>query len=234
MKLIIAHRGASKVAPENTLKAFVQAVELGADFIEFDVRKTKDEEIIIIHDPSVFRITHKLGFIKKLTSEKIKSFDAGEGEKFPLLEELVQVTKGKINYMCEIKVRNISEDVLKILNKYNVLNSTILISFKHKEILKAHNLYPDLKLGAIIPAGVGWITNWFFKKKIISSFSEKHFFSINLFFPLVNKKIVNFAHQKGLKIFPWTVNSKRKMKKLIRIGVDGILTNDIEKLKKFT
>jgi glycerophosphoryl diester phosphodiesterase len=230
-KLIIAHRGASNIAPENTLKAFELAIELGADFIEFDIRKTKDGEIVIMHDPSVFRTTHKLGFIKRLTLKKIKSLDAGDGEKIPTLKQLLQATKGKINYMCEIKVKNISGDVIKILSDFNVLDSTILISFKHKELLKSQNKHPNLKLGAIVPSGFGWITNWFFRKNLISSLAEKRFFSINPFSPLVNKRFVNFAHKKGLNVFPWTVNSKRKMKKLINMGVEGILTNNIKKLK---
>lgn len=229
--ILIAHRGASNTAPENTLKAFTMAIELDADYIEFDVRISKDGELIIIHDPDVFRTTHKLGFVKQFSLNKIKKLNAGNGEKIPTLEELLIETKGKINYMCEIKVKNISGKVLSILKNHNVLDSTILISFKHNELLKSRNMYPDLKLGAIIPSRLGWITNWFIKKRLISSISQKSFFSINAFFPLVNRKFVDFSHEKGLKVFAWTVNSKRKMKKLIKLGIDGILTNDISLLK---
>jgi glycerophosphoryl diester phosphodiesterase len=229
--LVIAHRGASKNAPENTLKAFEKAIDLGADYIEFDVRKTRDGEIIIMHDPDVYRTTHKLGLIKRLTLKKIKSYNAAMGEKIPTLDEVLQITKGKINYMCEIKVKNISQEVIRILESEYVLDSTILISFKHKELLKNQNTYPDLKLGAIIPSGFGWITSWFFRKRLISSLADRNFFSVNPFFPLITKKFVELAHKKGLLVFPWTVNSRRKMKKLIKIGVDGILTNDIIKLK---
>ena len=229
--LLIGHRGASNLAPENTLKAFELAIELGADFLEFDVRKTKDEEIVIMHDPSVFRTTHRFGFVKNLTLKKIKSLNAGDGETVPTLKELLATTKGKIGYMCEIKVKGISEEVVKILIDNNVLDSTILISFKHKELLKCRIEHPEIKLGAIIPSGFGWISSWFFRKSLISKLREKNFFSINPLFPLVNKKFVNFAHEKGLRVFPWTVNSKNKMKKLSRIGVDGILTNQIKRFK---
>ena len=229
--LLIAHRGASALAPENTLKAFELAIELGADFIEFDVRKTIDEEIVILHDPGVFRMTHRLGLVKRLTLKKIKSLNAGNGEMIPTLKELLRSTKGKISYMCEIKVKGITEEVVKVLSENNVLDSTILISFKHKELLKTRIEHPELKLGAIIPSGFGWITNWFFRKKLISSLSEKNFFSVNPLFPLVNKKFVKRAHTNGLKVFPWTVNSKNRMKKLNEMGVDGILTNHIKRFK---
>jgi glycerophosphoryl diester phosphodiesterase len=228
---LIAHRGASDLEPENTLKAFELAIELGADFIEFDVRKTQDEEIVIMHDPGVFRMTHKLGLVKNLTLKKIKSLNTSDGERIPTLKELLQATKGKIGYMCEIKVKGIVDDVVQILSKNNVLDSTILISFKHQELLKSQNEHPGLKLGAIIPSGFRWITSLFCRKGLISRLSEKNFFSINPFYPLVNKKFVNLAHQNGLKVFPWTVNSKNKMEKLSSMGVDGILTNHIKKFK---
>jgi glycerophosphoryl diester phosphodiesterase len=229
--LLIAHRGASALAPENTLKAFELAIELGADFIEFDVRKTIDEEIVILHDSGVFRTTRNLGLVKKLTLKKIKSLNAGDSETIPTLKELLRSTKGKVGYMCEIKVKGITEEVVKVLSENNVLDSTILISFKHKELLKSRIEHPELKLGAIIPSGFGWITNWFFRKKIISSLSEKNFFSVNPLFPLVNKKFVKSAHENGLKVFPWTVNSENRMKKLNEMDVDGILTNQIKRFK---
>ena len=229
--MLIAHRGASDLAPENTLKAFELAIELGANFIEFDVRRTVDNEIVIMHDPGVFRTTHRLGFVKRLTLKKIKSLNAGNGESIPTLKELLQATKGKIGYMCELKVKGISEKVVKILSENNALDSSILISFKHKELLKCQIEHPELKLGAIIPSGFGWITNWFFRKKLLTYLSEKNFFSINPFFPLVDKRFVDRAHESDLKVFPWTINSKSKMKKLSKMGVDGILTNHISKLK---
>ncbi|MFX1357789.1 MAG: glycerophosphodiester phosphodiesterase [Promethearchaeota archaeon] len=230
--VIIAHRGANNLAPENTIKAFELAIELGADFIEFDVRISKDKKIIILHDPGVFRTTHKLGSLKRLTIEKIKSLDAGDGQKIPTLEELLEFTKGKINYMCEIKVKDIVEDVLNILNNNNVIDSTILISFKHRELIKSRSKFLQLRLGAIVPRGIGWIINWFFKKKLILSISKQNFYSINPFYMLVNKKFVDYAHHLGLKVFPWTVNSRKKIEKLINMGVDGILTNNILVMKQ--
>lgn len=229
--IFIAHRGASNIAPENTLKAFKKAIDLGADYIEFDVRESKDGEIVIIHDANVFRTTHKFGFVKQMSLEKIKRLNAGNGEIIPTLEEILVETKGKINYMCELKVKNISGKVINILKNHNALDSTILISFKHDELLKTQNCYSDLKFGAIVPTGLGWITNWFLKKRIISSISEKSFFSINPFFSMVNRKFLEFAHDKDLKVFAWTANSRRSLKKLIKLGVDGILTNNIKLLK---
>ncbi len=230
--LIIAHRGASNIYPENTLKAFQKAIDLNADYIEFDVRRTKDREIVIIHDKSTIRTTHKVGWINRMTLREIKELDTGEGEKIPTLHELIETTNGKINYMCEIKSKGIAKQVVKIFKDLKINDTTIFISFKHKELLKIKDEFPDLKLGAIVPKGFGWITNWSSKKKIIKSAKENRFYSINPFYRLVNKRFVKLAHKNELKVFPWTVNSIKKMKKLIELGVDGILTNNILRFKE--
>jgi len=94
--LIIGHKGASAIAPENTLKAFKKAIELKADMVEFDIHKTKDGEIVIIHDSDTLSITGVQGLIKEMTLEEIKKLDAGEGEKIPTLLELIKVAKEKV------------------------------------------------------------------------------------------------------------------------------------------
>jgi glycerophosphoryl diester phosphodiesterase len=230
--LLIAHRGASNIAPENTIKAFQMAIELNADGIEFDVRQSEDGELVIIHDSSTLRTTHSLGFINKMNIEKIKLLNAGKGEQIPTLRELINCTKGKINLMCELKVHGISEKVVDILKDADLIDSTIVISFKHDELLKIKKIEPKLRVGSIIPSGRGWISNWFAKKKEVLFASTNEFFSINPFYLLVNQKFVDFAHHHGLKLFSWTVNSKRTIKKLIKMGVDGILTNNIKKVNE--
>ena len=231
--LLIAHRGASNIAPENTLKAFRMAMDLNADGIEFDVRQSRDGELVIIHDNNVFRTTHRFGFINRMNLDTIKSLDAGEGEQIPTLREMTSIVKGKVILMCELKVHGISEQVVNILKNADLIDSTIVISFKHNELLKVQKIEPDLKIGSIIPSGSGWITNWYEKKKAILFASSHGFFSINPFYPIINQKLVDFAHHHGLKVFPWTVNSKRAVKKLKEMGVDGVLTNNISKVKKF-
>ena len=91
--IIIAHRGASNIAPENTLKAFKKAIELKADFIEFDVLETKDGKIVVCHDEEISRLTGRYGFVRDLSLEELKTFDFGEGEKIPTLQELIEITK---------------------------------------------------------------------------------------------------------------------------------------------
>jgi glycerophosphoryl diester phosphodiesterase len=166
-----------------------------------------------------------------MSLKQIKLLDVGEGEKIPTFQELVDHTKKKINYMCEIKVKGIIDEVLKILDETEMLDSTILISFKHHELLKIRDLYPNSKIGAIIPSRFGWLTNWFMKKQIITKINNNQFYAINPFHRLINRNFIKKAHEKNLRIFPWTINSKRKMKKVINMGVDGFLTNYVKKAK---
>ncbi len=230
--LIIAHRGASSITPENTLKAFKKAIELKADCIEFDVHKSKDGEIIIMHDANTFRTTGHLGSVKEMTLEELRQLDCGDGEKIPTLQELVKLAKGEISLNCEVKVRGIAEQIIKILNEEDSLETTIISSFKHDVLLKIQKLEPRIKLASLEPNKTGWISSWISRRKLIRVAINNKFYAINPFFKLVNKNFIAKTHNNNLKIFPWTVNSDSAIKRLINLGVDGIITNDVEKVRK--
>ncbi len=230
--LIIAHRGASSIAPENTLKAFKKAIELKADFIEFDVRESKDGEIVIMHDANTFRTTGHFGFIKKMTLEELKQLDCGDGERIPTFRELVKLAKGKIGLNCEVKARGIAEQIVNIINEEEMIDSTIISSFKHDVLLRIQKLEPRIKLASLEPTRTGWIKTWLSRKKLIRVAINNKFYAINPFFKLVNEDFKNKAHHHNIKIFPWTVNSESAIKKMINIGVDGIITNEVQRVRE--
>ena len=230
--LIFAHRGASKLAPENTLKAFKKAVELEADFIELDVHETNDGILVVTHDDDIFRITSHQGYIKDLTLNELKSLNFGEGEKIPTLYEVIEVIKGIIGLNCEIKVTNISQKVSDLLKKYKIDNSVIISSFLHEELLKLQNIEPKFKLVSLEPTQFGKSYNREEKKQMIQFCIDNNFYAINPFYILVDQQFVDYAHNNNIKVFPWTVDSKPIMRRLLKFGVDGIITNDVEKLKK--
>ncbi|MFX1469224.1 MAG: glycerophosphodiester phosphodiesterase [Promethearchaeota archaeon] len=229
--LIIAHRGANSIAPENTLKAFQKAIELGADMIEFDVRKTLDDRIVISHDNSLIRITGKLGSIKSMTLEQLRELDFGEGEKIPTLEDLINLTKGKIGLNCEVKVRGIEQKLVDIFRSADILDSTVISSFKDDVIIKIQQIEPKVKVAALNPNKSGWISSWISRKKMIKKARFNKFYAINPIHFLINRKFIDKAHYSNLKVFPWTVNSESRMEELVRLGVDGIITNDVQTLK---
>lgn len=225
--LIIAHRGASNIAPENTLKAFKKAIELNADCIEFDVHQSKDGEIVIIHDGNTFRTTGQFGLIKNMTIEEIRKLDCGDGEIIPTLHELIKLAKGKIGLNCEIKVKGIAQKIIGIFREADLFESTIISSFNQKELLEIKKIEPRLKIASLNPTRTGWILNWFSRKKMIKTADENRFYAINPLYLVVNKKFIDKAHERNIKVFPWTVDSMTAIEKLIKMGVDGIITNNI-------
>jgi glycerophosphoryl diester phosphodiesterase len=157
----VAHRGASGYAPENTQAAFQKGLELGADFLEFDVHLSKDGELIIIHDDKLNRTTNGKGLVKDLTLAELKELDAGGtfdatfiGEKIITLDELLDEFYGKIGLLIEIKKSHlypgIEEKVVALLEEYGDLSIIIVQSFDVESMRKVHSLLPELQIAILM------------------------------------------------------------------------------------
>lgn len=229
---IIAHRGASGNAPENTLVSFRKAMDAGADFLEMDVHLSKDGELVVMHDESVNRTTSGKGKIRNLTLAEIKNLDAGswfsknfEGLVVPALDEVFQLANGKIKLLIEIKgtpekYLDIEKKLVEMIYKYNAKSWCILQSFDIDFLKNVHAIDAGVSLHYLI------VGNLIFPSKI-----PEYIMAVNPNQNFVSKKKVEKLHLQNKKIFVWTVNDEKKMKKLISYGVDGIITNYPEKLK---
>jgi glycerophosphoryl diester phosphodiesterase len=222
--LIIGHKGASSIAPENTLKAFQKAIELKADYVEFDIHITKDGKIVIIHDSDTFNATGVKGLIKDMTLDQIKSLDAGEGEEIPTLRELISIVRKKMGLQIEIKSTNLLDRLTQILKEENLISTSIVSSFMLDELLKLKLLEPSLKVGLLLSADL--VRPKLIKRKI-EKIAKNNFYAIHPPFTTTDKEIVDFAHSYGLKVIVWTVNDREIMENLIELAVDGIITDDI-------
>ncbi|MHA1670018.1 MAG: glycerophosphodiester phosphodiesterase [Promethearchaeota archaeon] len=227
----MGHRGARNIAPENTLLAFQKAIELKANYIEFDVFKSKDGEIVVTHDPELSRLTGHSGFVEDLTLKELKTLDFGEGEKIPTLLDVIYLTKGKIGLCVEVLSTNIGKKLVQLLRESDLVKNTIISSFNFKELKKIQKLEPNFKFASLIPYGHAdnnpkWI-NWKIKKKAIDRAAKNDFSFIHPHYVIVNKQLIDYSHRQNLKVTVFTVDVKPAMKKLIRYGVDGIITNDI-------
>ncbi len=227
--LIFAHRGASNIAPENTLKAFEKAIELKADYIEFDVHQPKDGEIVIMHDANDFRTTGHNGIIEKMTLKQLKQLDCGEGERIPTLNELIKIVKGKIGLNCEIKSKGIAEKIVDIFRNANLIDSTIISSFMFTELLELQRLESTLKLGLLIPSEM---RSSRMLKRLTEKALKSDFYSIHPYYKFINENYVSFTHENNLKVIVWTVNEDQDIRKAVDLGVDGIISDDILKVKK--
>ncbi|MHA1472613.1 MAG: glycerophosphodiester phosphodiesterase [Promethearchaeota archaeon] len=222
--LIIGHKGASAITPENTLKAFQKAIELEADYVEFDSHLTKDGEIVIIHDADTFNSTGVHSLIRNTNLEEIKKLDAGEGEQIPTLQELIAIAKGKIGLQLEIKSTGLLEKMIQILRKEDIIHNSIISSFRFDELLKLKEIEKKKKIGFLLPIELARSRS--IKRKILRC-AKEGFYAIHPHFNRVDKEIVEFAHTNGLKVNVWIVNDSNNMKNLILLGVDGIITDDI-------
>lgn len=227
--LIIGHKGANKSEPENTLRSFRKAIELQADYIELDVQVSKDGEIVVIHDYEISKLTNHHGYVKEMTLDELKQLDMGEGEKIPTLQEVIKLAQGKIGLQIEIKVIDIGQKIIEMLRETNLTKSTIISSFIHNELLKIKKIYPEIKLGALISERISDprdLTKAF--KRVI----RKDLFAVHPHFSGVDEELVDFAHDNNLKVNVWTVNERADIKRLIKLGVDGLITDDIPLAKE--
>lgn len=227
--LIISHKGAGNYAPANTLKAIQKAIDLKADFVEIDVHKTKDQQIVLIHDAKLKNSSGKYEFVKEMTLEQIKKFDVEEGEKIPTLEEVISISKNKINLQVEIKAEGLTDNLVKLLRSEDLIKSSIISSFSLVELIKLKRIAPNLKIGYLLPAEMKRIQ--LIKRNTIKAFNND-FYAIHPHFSIINKEILDYSKDYNLAVYAWTVNDAYIMKNLIRLGVNGIITDEIDLLKK--
>lgn len=231
--LIIAHRGASGHAPENTMAAFELAIELGADAVELDVRRSLDGALVVIHDATVNRTTtgeHR-GFVSRLTLAQLKTLDAGSwrgtqyaGERIPTLEEVFVGLRGRTRFLIELKDSGIEEDVVRVIREAGVADSVMLQSFSAKSVAVIASLIPEAPSGVLfrrpILFGRGRFTD-----KVVHTTADKGAVFAAVAHKAMTKSQVDAVSAQGLGIYAWTVNDVDAMRKMIDLGVDGIITN---------
>lgn len=229
--LVIGHRGAYDEAPENTLKGFKKAIELGVDYIEFDVHRSQDGALVVIHDNDILR---RMGYnttIDQMTLSELKKIDFGEGQTVPELWEVVELAKGKVNLLCEIKAKGISNEVISLLKDENVLNSTIFQSFYVEALLDIRKLESESELVLILPTTEEYLPEWDKRKDIIDTVIKLNFPIIETRYKNVDLTFVNYSHKHNLKVFVYTFNTKKTIARYVSMGVDGIIVNSISKAK---
>jgi glycerophosphoryl diester phosphodiesterase len=225
--LIIAHRGASSIAPPNTLKSFRKAIELNADYIEFDVHKSLDGEIVIIHDAYISDLNGQRKFIKEMDLEDLQTIDIGEGENIPTLKELINIAKGNIGLQCEVKAPNFSKQLVELLNQENLIDSSIISSFIFSELLELQKLNSKLKLALLLPPESSSRKLIKYCKKAI----DNNFYAIHPYFKSINVEMVKLVHDNNMLVNVWTVNTESDIRKVIKMNVDGIISDDIKLVK---
>lgn len=233
---IIAHRGSSGNAPENTLSAFRLALEAGAKGIEIDVHLSKDKKVVVIHDFRIDRTTGNKGLVSEITFAELRKCNASKGfedafpdEKIPSLEEVLNLTKGKAILYIELKkgrtfYPGLEERVLQCIYSQKAEGWCVLHSF-HPAILFRINR-SDKKIPLLLTAENYSVLqknpDAFFKRPLMKL---SNMAGLNLNSARLSAGLLKKIHSHGMKLYSWTVNNTNEMRRMKRIGADGIITN---------
>jgi len=220
---VIAHRGSSAAAPENTLAAFRLAVEQGADFVELDVQESADGEVLVVHDSDLMKIGGSPLKIWETDAAKLRTVDIGShagpqfsAERVPTLAEALAVCKGRARVIVELKSyghdQHLEERVASIVEGAGMADDCIYMSLDHAQIGRMKRLRPSWRCGVLVAKAVGNLT------------------SLDADFLAVEKKIatgrfVRRSHRAGKDVYVWTVNDPTRMLTAMSHGVDGLITD---------
>ncbi|MBI4425663.1 MAG: glycerophosphodiester phosphodiesterase [Elusimicrobia bacterium] len=236
---LIAHRGASGYAPENTLASFELALKLGAGAIEFDVQQTKDGRLVVIHDPDLKRVAGVRRRIGSLTYLELSQHDVGawfdakyRGERVPLLEELLDLAQGRAELHLEIKngtrpYPGIEERIVNLLRRRREWDGRVIISsFNHETLYLVRALDGSARLGYLVG-----LTR---RAEALKEAAELGCESVHMSARQVDRAWVESLHERGRKLLVYTVNEPKDYERLRGLGVDAVFTNfpDLGRLRR--
>jgi glycerophosphoryl diester phosphodiesterase len=231
----IGHRGAAGYCPENTFASFHRALQLGVDFLEMDVQMTKDQELVVIHDPTVNRTSNGKGKVKDFTLQEIQGLDAGSwfdprfsGEKIPSLYDFLDEFGGKVGILLEMKnpslYPGIEEKIAYELLKRRLTScegpQVIVQSFDQHSLKKFHQLVPSIQIGVLVKK----FTGKGISDQELESFSSYAAF-VNPKITMVNKRLIRRIHQHGFKTFIWTIRKRSEVTLLSEFHVEGVISD---------
>jgi glycerophosphoryl diester phosphodiesterase len=244
------HRGARALYPENTIPGFIYAIEAGADFIELDVLATADDALVACHDPVLRRRVYSgpggPRKIREMTLEQLRRWDCGSrtnlrfprqrpvpGVCIPTLEEVFDLAPlGQFGFNIELKSfprrpslgappERLAALAVEAINRRNLAARVMVQSFDFRVLSEVRRLAPGILLSALCPLGA---------RSLASTGASAGTRIVGPYYRLVTPARVAAAHRAGLSVIPWTVNRPRAWERLVRAGVDGIITDDPEAL----
>ena len=228
--LVVGHRGAMGHVLENTIESVQKAIELNVDGIEIDVFKSKTGELVVYHDPFLSRLSNSNAFIEQISLDSIKKIELIGGYFIPTLKEIVDITPEKIFLNIELKGQDTAFETNKIiinyLNTYNFpVSKFIISSFRWDELKKIRSFNKDIPI-AILVDSLYKIDDAIKLAKQINAVA------LNPNNEFITKEIVNKIQSKNIKVYPYTINTPRNIRKMRSMGVDAIITDYPERIKR--
>jgi glycerophosphoryl diester phosphodiesterase len=226
--LNIAHRGASRSCPENTIAAFVAAADAAAAMCELDVRLSRDGIPVVIHDETVNRTTDGRGAVAAMSLNELKRLDAGVrfgrqfvGERIPTLDEVFDALGDRCGLDIELKDGAADAQVCAIIRERRAYDSTVVSSFDWAALRRVKTSDTSIRIGVLADKR---------PELMIAEAGELGAWSVNPRYTLCTAELVSEAHRNAFKVLVWTIDDPAHMRRMIASGVDGIVTNDPKRL----
>ena len=228
MTLVIAHRGASGERPENTLSAYTLAVEQGADMIEIDLHRTRDEAIVVTHD-ELLEGLGGAGEIAGATLAQVRALDAGEGERVPTLDEVLDAFGERIAFNLELKratdreYAGLEQAALAAVERRGLLPRMLFSSFYDPVLARLRSLSPAARVGLLISRK--------FPHRAVARAKALGAEALHPEDSIATPELVREAHDAGLLVHVFTVDEETELRRFLDMGVDGIFTNYPRRLR---
>ena len=231
--LIFCHRGARRHAPENSISAFRKAIDMDIDGVEFDVMSTSDGLPVVVHDDDLTRLTGRHIHVSKTPYVDLKDIDIGNkhnayftGEYIPTLKETLDVFRGTdLTLNIEIKRqgkknRSFLGNVIQTIRDFSMEDRVVVSSFSREIVYQVGRLAPEIERMLLVNPGAFLFLDIFVFANMLAVRG------LNPHIRLLNGYIMKYARLRGFKVFTWTVNTPEEIQKALRLGVDGIITDD--------
>lgn len=232
--IIVAHRGGAKIANENTLTSFQQAIEMGVEMVELDVHMTQDNHVVVCHDATIDRTTNCTGKIEDMTLEQFKQAVVVDyvsklptSESMPTLREALELMKGRTKILLEIKRRSknqyagLEQQIVNMIHEMDMVDQIVIQSFDDQAIFTIHQLDPNIRIEKLLfcrlPFGMcfdGKINRFTFEKYKMCA-------SLNFMYRFINQNEIDKLHAVGFEVKVWTVDDPSKL----NYKADGVITN---------
>lgn len=216
MIYVVGHRGAAGVLPENTLRGFRYAIELGVNYVECDVHLTRDDRLVVIHDNKVDRTTNGVGYIRDLDFAAVRALDAGEGEPVPTLDEVLETVRSNVKLLCELKGEGVEDAAVDAVLARDMACDVIFTCFHLDRLENVKNRSIDLQTGVNFRDP---------SDDDIARADDLDVSTVGVHYKNLRLKTVEQTLNAGLDIRAWNPDTLCKQQAMIALGVGGVSTN---------
>jgi glycerophosphoryl diester phosphodiesterase len=221
--VLTGHRGAAKLEPENTLRAMRKAIALGVDQIELDVHLTRDQQLVVMHDDKVDRTTNGHGPVGEFSLEELRQLDAGQGERVPTLQEVIDLVGDRAVLQIELKGEGTAAPTVRLIEANGLADKVLFTSFAHERLREVRQLNPRIRLAAL------WVAP---PPDVCQQALDMGAEAIHIQHQHITPEVVRQVHESGLQIRAWNPDTEEEILRVADLGVDAIGSNRPDLLVK--